>query len=1343
MLLSIVMMVKNESKYLDKCLSSLEKLRSAISSELIIVDTGSEDDTVDIAKKYTNKVYYHPWKDDFGAMRNITIGYAKGQWLLVLDGDEVLEDSWPIIDFFNSNAYKKCNVAMVKVKSYSYTDDSRGSISSICRLFKNYNGFCYRGIIHEQPKIKPPVCTIDAVLLHYGYVSDDEELMERKFVRNTQLLKLALEKDPEDIYTLFQLSQSYGMRKDYLTALELAYKTYKMAKEKQLNLSKYMYVYTQLAQGYYYTEDYNKLEEICEEGLTIKEGLVDLYCLLGYAKEKLLKNQEAIKNYEIYLRLLEKGNEGTLSDITFSVYSLDSKDNVIANMCRIFNTEKRYDKVIEYSLKIKEENHLRSTIPYLVKAHLQTDSIQELLNYYNTYILVDYVKLKDDFITNLEVLLKDYSIEKKRVIYDVFSENEDSYSLLNLVRISLLNDTELAVKYVEQVYSLDFNNLPDYYGDCIFYLIKKQLPIFDNLVNLQEYKIENYFRYLLFSHNKSYAYEAIEYLKKVYPQFNLLKCKITKNIAKFILLFKELKNDEYNLIFIRYINDSITLIKQIYNQEIINDELISMVKNEEDAFIIYMLKALEGREIDELKYVGYLRKALGIYPVMQKGVKHLLNEMENKTAENSEFKEYKSKVKDSIRSLISDGKTNDASSTLKEYQSIVKEDIDIYAIESSIAIINEDLSAAEMYLKKGLARAPRDFDLLCNAAYLCQIQDNLDEAINLYKYAADVSKDPNVKEQLHEIITQLSESHNLTKLKEELSSSSISSDDSPTDSNRKTSIILLTYNNLEYNKLCINSIRNYTKPESYQLIVVDNASTDGTLEWLKEQRDIELISNSVNEGFPKGCNQGIKMADVGNDILLLNNDTIVMPNWLENLQTALYSKDSIGAVGAITNSCSNYQAISLPYDNFDDILAFATAHNHSNAALWEERLRLVGFCMLIRGDVIQKIGLLDERFTPGNFEDDDYSLRIRQEGYRLLLCKDTFIYHFGSMSFSKESNKFNDVLIKNRGKFQEKWGFDPYSIITINKAITQYLKSQQISFNNILELECAGGGTLLDIKNEFPNVDLFGIEKNPKLLLNYQHYADIKVGGFKSIETFERNFFDVIINASTSCKSNKLIENLNYLFKYVKPNGMVILKLTDKVKDMTMEELDKHRISFDSVEELQGDTLLAFYRKDTDTPMASKENSISIKRINQRELLSMERNNLLDELNDTQLGYILRRIENSFNSEEDLESLWNYLNRQSSEGKDKIIRWVDMKATNKDLILNLVASLYYSNNKIQEALSILEYAYTMNPQYADTVYNISLIVYELGDKETALQFLNNAEPLEGELLSLKQEIMEA
>ena len=104
MRLSICMMIKNESKHLDACLKAIAPILKNVTSELVIVDTGSTDNSVEIAKKYTDKLYFHEWNNDFSAMRNTSISYCSGEWVFVLDGDEVLEGCHEIIKFFNEKS---------------------------------------------------------------------------------------------------------------------------------------------------------------------------------------------------------------------------------------------------------------------------------------------------------------------------------------------------------------------------------------------------------------------------------------------------------------------------------------------------------------------------------------------------------------------------------------------------------------------------------------------------------------------------------------------------------------------------------------------------------------------------------------------------------------------------------------------------------------------------------------------------------------------------------------------------------------------------------------------------------------------------------------------------------------------------------------------------------------------------------------------------------------------------------------------------------------------------------------------------------------------------------------
>jgi len=363
--------------------------------------------------------------------------------------------------------------------------------------------------------------------------------------------------------------------------------------------------------------------------------------------------------------------------------------------------------------------------------------------------------------------------------------------------------------------------------------------------------------------------------------------------------------------------------------------------------------------------------------------------------------------------------------------------------------------------------------------------------------------------------------------------------------NRKTSIIILTYNNLVYNYKCIDSIRKYTKENTYEIVVVDNNSTDGTREWLKNQKDIVVILNDENVGFPKGCNIGIAAASKENDILLLNNDTIVTPRWLDNLKACICSDDKIGGVASISNNCSNYQSVSVPYIDVQDMIQFADANNVSNPEKWEEKVRLVAFCMLIKRDVLNKIGILDERFTPGNFEDDDLCMRILEVGYKMMLCNDSFIHHFGSSSFNKDYTEFSNLLATNRKKFEEKWGFNSNLDSLLKFDLIQRIDEPKEKELNILEFDCGLGANLLKLKYMYPDSKIYGIETNECLARLGGKIIELTTDDFEenysmSFKSDKTNFFDYIIVGNRLQQSKDPWKLLNEIKRFLKPRGYVI-----------------------------------------------------------------------------------------------------------------------------------------------------------------------------------------------------------
>lgn len=205
-----------------------------------------------------------------------------------------------------------------------------------------------------------------------------------------------------------------------------------------------------------------------------------------------------------------------------------------------------------------------------------------------------------------------------------------------------------------------------------------------------------------------------------------------------------------------------------------------------------------------------------------------------------------------------------------------------------------------------------------------------------------------------------------------------------------------------------------------EVIIVDNASNDGTREWLSSLRikNLKVILNLENFGYAKGNNIGIAQAK-GNFVILLNNDTLVSEFWVDKLLSG-FDQD-VGLVGPISNRIGSMQQVSIPGVNNKNYLDLTARYIEKHKGEHYEVEKLCFFCVAIPLKIINRVGYLDENFGRGNFEDDDFCLRVRKEGFKLRIVEDCFVYHTGSVSFKKIKNSDYDSLIsKNLRYFETK-----------------------------------------------------------------------------------------------------------------------------------------------------------------------------------------------------------------------------------------------------------------------------------------------------------------------------------
>lgn len=239
------------------------------------------------------------------------------------------------------------------------------------------------------------------------------------------------------------------------------------------------------------------------------------------------------------------------------------------------------------------------------------------------------------------------------------------------------------------------------------------------------------------------------------------------------------------------------------------------------------------------------------------------------------------------------------------------------------------------------------------------------------------------------------------------------------------SIVVVTFNNLVFTRMCLESVLAHTADRDYEIVVVDNGSTDGTPDYLRalarRQRRLRVRFNTGNLGFAPANNQGLEQSR-GEYLVLLNNDTIVPPGWLGRLIAHL-DEPTVGMVGPVTNRAGNEAQIEVPYRTFGELIQFADDYTRGCAGASSEIPMLTMFCVAMRRDLYQRVGPLDERFEVGMFEDDDYALRVRAAGYRVVCAEDVFVHHFGQASIGKlaSTGVYGTLFEANRRRFEQKW----------------------------------------------------------------------------------------------------------------------------------------------------------------------------------------------------------------------------------------------------------------------------------------------------------------------------------
>ena len=231
-ILTISLLCSGRKQTTRKCLDSLKPIMDQVSSELIIVDTGCDEETRELLSEYTDQILPFTWCNDFAKARNVGLKAAKGEWFLYIDDDEYFVDVKELVDFFQSGEYKKYEQACYIQRNYSDPQGERYQDMWVSRMIHMTKETHFKDRIHEYlAPTRGRYKLINSWVDHYGYVYTTPEEKRRHEQRNLDLLREALEEEPGNMRIRAHIAQEYTGIPDYKPMLEICDETIPMLKK--------------------------------------------------------------------------------------------------------------------------------------------------------------------------------------------------------------------------------------------------------------------------------------------------------------------------------------------------------------------------------------------------------------------------------------------------------------------------------------------------------------------------------------------------------------------------------------------------------------------------------------------------------------------------------------------------------------------------------------------------------------------------------------------------------------------------------------------------------------------------------------------------------------------------------------------------------------------------------------------------------------------------------------------------------------------------------------------------------------------------------------------------------
>lgn len=693
MVLSIGMIVKNEEKYLEQCLTALQPILDQLDSELIIADTGSTDRTVEIARKFTDNVFHFEWISDFAAARNSTLERAKGDWYMFIDADEIAVDCSELIRFFRSGEYRKYYSATYIQKSYTdVSDKDHFNELRAMRMIQKDPESRFKGRIHETfTYIKRPTKHLAFTVDHYGYCFTDNgvvtELAIEKNKRNLEGLFKELEDENilernSSVYS--EIADCYYIIKDYEKGLEYIERGLNELPHDHVSISQY---YIKKIAGLNSGTNYEEIIAVGNEYFDKEKNPWHnkafandcfVYLCRGYALYKIKNYRAAIQDFVSGFDIYRKYNQNKLitDDLMYATFRVNI--TLIKAAYDIFFRccfqEKQFELANEYVRAIPLEkyfgdqnfmvNHLNIRVEMMEKlGYNDLDRLYRQLDDFGKEFLLTAVRRKVHLTTaeNREVIIKKLaSLEgTSSEIADIYKGYFDNAPDFGLIKSFLEkhgsenSDHILYILLENQMDITPFLLTEDFFADRAVQILTN---FFQNGIEMYEnYDIENI------------PCTSPEALERATSMFGYAMLRAMEKGYKISGLFE--KYGDLGLKWFNAFGEGTEIPGDIRAALFVND-VVSAKKVGDKTQFVNAVRVLKSRVSDLIPLVDTYEKEN--------------QDAFRKARVNPEFEKLAVQVKSNIRALIADGSIGEARKLIKEFEVICPDDSDIETLKDEI-----------------------------------------------------------------------------------------------------------------------------------------------------------------------------------------------------------------------------------------------------------------------------------------------------------------------------------------------------------------------------------------------------------------------------------------------------------------------------------------------------------------------------------------------------------------------------------------------------------------------------------------------------------------------------------